>query len=454
MAPIRVATATQLTEGLAAKASTSALNSAVTSLTAMVQAAVDTTELAATLTATLAPYATDAEALAVATSAVAAAIADLPAPTVENDTITLEKLAPVVRDAIEAGGEVTPETVAEAGAGVFVPLAAAVTIDVGGLDENGDGAVILRDGNGDPVVTLTGIVAGVLGSGPVPDPPGQPGLAAAAGASGEVDLTITAPADEGASAITDYERQFSLAGAGIWTADAHAADAGLTPTVDGLANGTDYDFRVRAVNGDGPGPWSPTATATPTAGGFVPFLHQFGDGDSDTVPPGDDDLSFDVTPLSSDPAWSVGVRGGGLAVLAVGTGSGPLYSREGDPDAPFRTIWEVPGQGANMFAVFIDASHYVRVASNGLWLKNGAAGEVRENETQVATYAVDPQGVFFAVRDGADLSIAYGGATSEVASYTLTGAFATEMTTGIGAGWTASPPDVQVLSFGVLAGAS
>ena len=78
---------------------------------------------------------------------------------------------------------------------------------------------------------------------------------------GEADLTWLEP-DDGGDPITSYIYQ--------WRADAQGFNTGRqgtattnAATVSPLTNGTLYYFRVRAVNGQGNGPWSNEASATP-----------------------------------------------------------------------------------------------------------------------------------------------------------------------------------------------
>ncbi len=86
--------------------------------------------------------------------------------------------------------------------------------------------------------------------------PGAVGSLSAAASDGKVTLAWDAPTDDGGSAITGYEYQYSPSGSG-WT-----AVSDVSATVSGLTNGTTYTFEVRAVNSVGEGPAS-TATATP-----------------------------------------------------------------------------------------------------------------------------------------------------------------------------------------------
>ena len=87
--------------------------------------------------------------------------------------------------------------------------------------------------------------------------PGAPELRAAAG-NQSATLDWTPPGDDGGTQVTGYE----------YDRDGGAAEAAgdgdaRTYTVDGLANGTDYTFRVRAVNRIGQGGWSPAQTVRP-----------------------------------------------------------------------------------------------------------------------------------------------------------------------------------------------
>ena len=142
------------------------------------------------------------------------------------------------------------------------------SIDIGGADNSSTYIVGVRARN----------VGGASGwrnspaAGPyVPPPPPLParptGLTATAGDS-SVTLTWDDPAD---STITGYEYQSRQAppapGWGDWTA---VAGNVTTVTVTGLTNGTEYRFKLRAVNAGGAGkpsgpPWYVAATPTLTA---------------------------------------------------------------------------------------------------------------------------------------------------------------------------------------------
>ena len=113
--------------------------------------------------------------------------------------------------------------------------------------------VTVTDGSATGAYTI-----GVTRPGSVPAAP--TGLTAAG--DGDVVLSWTAPASNGL-AISSYEYQ-QKAGAdayGPWTSIPGSGPSTRSYTVTGLTNGTTYAFRVRAVNGAGPGEASNEATA-------------------------------------------------------------------------------------------------------------------------------------------------------------------------------------------------
>ena len=86
--------------------------------------------------------------------------------------------------------------------------------------------------------------------------PGLPtGVVATAG-NARAALTWTAPASNGGGAITNYVIQFSSNGGSSWTTFNRTASTSTAATVTGLVNGTNYVFRVAAVNTAGTGGFS------------------------------------------------------------------------------------------------------------------------------------------------------------------------------------------------------
>jgi hypothetical protein len=81
---------------------------------------------------------------------------------------------------------------------------------------------------------------------------------------GAVQLSWTAPADNGGSTIVDYIVEYRLAPAGTWSAYNDGVSSATAATISGLTQGWTYEFRVAAVNSLGVGAVSTTATTTVT----------------------------------------------------------------------------------------------------------------------------------------------------------------------------------------------
>jgi Ca2+-binding RTX toxin-like protein len=117
---------------------------------------------------------------------------------------------------------------------------------------------------GTPTPTPTGTTPAPGDPGSTPDTRTVPGAARIGKpdpAAAAAVVRWTAPIDNGGSPVQRYEIQV-LNGAGRPTGTLRtAAAAAAVQTVTGLANGTAYRFRVRAVNALGAGPWSAASTA-------------------------------------------------------------------------------------------------------------------------------------------------------------------------------------------------
>ena len=103
--------------------------------------------------------------------------------------------------------------------------------------------------------------------------PGAPTITAPITA-GDDSLTVdwSAPSDSGGPAITAYDLRYIQTSAdetvdNNWTVvqDVWTGSGPLQYVLTGLADGTQYDVQVRAINSDGDGPWSAMVTGT-TAG--------------------------------------------------------------------------------------------------------------------------------------------------------------------------------------------
>jgi hypothetical protein len=86
--------------------------------------------------------------------------------------------------------------------------------------------------------------------------PSAPTISAARAGDGSATVSWTPSASSGGSPITGHVVRVHLAGTQAWLTDVPVGAGDTRVTVPGLANGTSYDFAVRAVSAVGEGPWS------------------------------------------------------------------------------------------------------------------------------------------------------------------------------------------------------
>ena len=131
------------------------------------------------------------------------------------------------------------------------------------------------DGDGTPTWQEFG---SQRGNGPAPTPPGAPtGLTATAQGPTKLNLSWSAPGDDGGAAITAYDLRHIETGAADksdanWTVKEDVWTTGSGPlqySLTGLTGSTGYDVQVRGVNAAGESEWSATVTGT-TAPPTVP----------------------------------------------------------------------------------------------------------------------------------------------------------------------------------------
>jgi len=94
--------------------------------------------------------------------------------------------------------------------------------------------------------------------------PGAPGFVHASQPTATKIRVMWSSPDPGTSPISDYVVQYRTLAAQTWTTASHNASTGTFLDVTGLAAGTHYLFRVAAVNGAGPGPYSAESSAVAT----------------------------------------------------------------------------------------------------------------------------------------------------------------------------------------------
>ena len=195
--------------------------------------------------------------------------------------------------------------------------------------------------------------------------PSAPQALAATPGDTTVDLSWTAPASDGGSAITSYE--VSDDGGANWLPVTAAPPT--TYSFAGLTNGTTYTFLVRADNAAGPGaeasvqatPFNPAALAPdapanlaavpangevdltwdiPTGNPVDSYEYSVDGGSTWSAIPGSDatTTSFNITSLSNGTTYSIGVRG---VSTSYGEGAASLITA-----TPFTT----PGEPQNVAA--------------------------------------------------------------------------------------------------------
>ena len=102
-------------------------------------------------------------------------------------------------------------------------------------------------------------------------PPSAPTSVVGTPGNGSVQLSWTAPASNGGSAITNYVVQRSSDSGLSWTAVERVASSTPSATVTGLTNGIGYVFRVAASNAVGTGAFSvPSASVVPIGDPTLP----------------------------------------------------------------------------------------------------------------------------------------------------------------------------------------
>ncbi len=106
-----------------------------------------------------------------------------------------------------------------------------------------------------------------------PGKPAAPGLTVQ---DASLDVSWSAPADNGGSAIIDYDVRYSDDSGSTWTEfNSTNTSTATTATIDGLTNGTAYQVQVRAQNSIGDSAWSDSATATPATKPDAPTAPTF-----------------------------------------------------------------------------------------------------------------------------------------------------------------------------------
>ena len=153
------------------------------------------------------------------------------------------------------------------------------------------------------------------------DTPNAPTNLGAVADSGQVSLSWSRGVLRNEAPTSDFLIQYSSNGGNTWTTFNHAVSTANSITVTGLSNGTDYLFRVSAVNLFGASSPSLTVAARPLGPSFTPI---FGaststvDGFTVNVTNFDSSVIFDnATITSGTGSVSIGTAAGGLLPITV-----------------------------------------------------------------------------------------------------------------------------------------
>ena len=94
-----------------------------------------------------------------------------------------------------------------------------------------------------------------------PEPPAAPTLTPTAGSTTSLDVSWTAPANDGKPPIASYDLRYRVGSSGSWT-DGSQDVTGTTAAISALTAATEYQVQVRATNAEGDSGWSAAGTGS------------------------------------------------------------------------------------------------------------------------------------------------------------------------------------------------
>ena len=203
--------------------------------------------------------------------------------------------------------------------------------------------------------------------------PGKPVISSAAPGNAQVTLTWTAPTQTGTSPVTGYDYRYKADGDaafGGWT----DAGAGATATVDGLTNGAEYTFEVRAKSAAGDGPASDPIAATPTeASATVPAVSEVSFTSTPAAGQNDTYKLSDVIEVEVAFSEAVDVTGTPTVDLTIGAATRQATYTGGHGTATLTFEYVVVAGDED--------SDGAGIAANGLTLPSGATIKKSGTET-------------------------------------------------------------------------
>ena len=120
--------------------------------------------------------------------------------------------------------------------------------------------VVASDGSATSRITVTITVTAV--SNVLPSVPDAPTVTPNAASATSLDVSWTAPANEGPP-ITDYDYQYRTVGVAFWRVIDGTSITDTSVTIENLTTGTEYEVQVRAKNAGGTTDWSASGEGTP-----------------------------------------------------------------------------------------------------------------------------------------------------------------------------------------------
>ncbi|MYD94712.1 MAG: hypothetical protein F4Y02_13705 [Chloroflexi bacterium] len=139
--------------------------------------------------------------------------------------------------------------------------------------EASDGLDVTWGGDDQSVDTELTVTITVTDVDEAPDQPDAPTVTPSTAQPLRVlDVTWTAPANNGRPAITDYDLRFRPVGASEWAAHDFVGVETAT-TLSGLESGTSYEVQVAASNDEGTSPWSDAGVGRTRAENVPPVIN-------------------------------------------------------------------------------------------------------------------------------------------------------------------------------------
>ena len=211
------------------------------------------------------------------------------------------------------------------------------------------------------------------------------GLAATPSGRTLIQLSWTAPSDNGGSSVTGYQIEWSSDGISNWADVEDDTESAATTYIDrGLTAGTTRHYRVSAINTTGTGTYSTSATATTV------------DGSTNTIPSDPTMLTAAADgPTEIDLSWTAPADNGGSAI----TGYRVLFSSDGEEFEDLEDDTETTTTTFSHTGLLGATTHYYQVRAinaqgqslvSNIASATTAAATVPNNPTSLAVAADGP----------------------------------------------------------------